>query len=60
MAGIPRWQLSDDTRAVVSEPLGDLPGAWQEVPEGHAGIVRPGFDEMQPFVPRRAAASTAV
>jgi glutamine amidotransferase len=25
--------LSDDTRIVVSEPLGDLKGAWLEVPE---------------------------
>src|SRR6186997_2508886 len=27
--------LSDETRAIVSEPLGDLPGAWNEVPESH-------------------------
>ena len=25
--------LSDETRVVVSEPLGDLEGAWNEVPE---------------------------
>ena len=25
-------QLSDDARLVLSEPLGDLPGAWNEVP----------------------------
>ncbi len=46
-------KLSDETRAVVSEPLGDLPGAWQEVPESHVGIVEPGTDELLPFVPRR-------
>jgi glutamine amidotransferase len=51
--------LTDETRAIVSEPLGDLPGVWQEVPECHAGIVRPGFDELRPFVPRRAAAPIA-
>jgi predicted glutamine amidotransferase len=45
--------LSDETRAVVSEPLGDLPGAWNEVPESHVGIVEPGTDELLPFVPRR-------
>lgn len=45
--------LSDETRVVVSEPLGDLPGAWNEVPESHLGIVRPGEDELQPFAPRR-------
>jgi glutamine amidotransferase len=46
-------QLSDETRVVVSEPLGDLPGAWNEVPESHVGIVRPGEDELRPFSPRR-------
>jgi glutamine amidotransferase len=45
--------LSDETRAVVSEPLGDLPGAWNEVPESHAGIVQPGQDELLPFAPSR-------
>jgi len=44
--------LSDETRAVVSEPLGDLPGAWNEVPEAHVGIIQPGADELRPFVPR--------
>ena len=34
--------LSDETRVVVSEPLGDLAGAWNEVPESHVGIVQPG------------------
>jgi predicted glutamine amidotransferase len=43
--------LSDETRVVVSEPLGDLPGAWNEVPESHVGIVQPGADEMKPFSP---------
>ena len=46
--------LSDETRAVVSEPLGDLPGAWNEVPESHYGIVQAGVDELLPFTPRRA------
>jgi glutamine amidotransferase len=46
--------LSDETRAVVSEPLGDLPGAWNEVPESHYGIVQAGVDELHPFTPRRA------
>ena len=44
--------VSDQTRAVVSEPLGDLPGAWNEVPEAHVGIVEAGEDELRPFVPR--------
>ena len=45
--------LSDETRVVVSEPLGDLPGAWNEVPESHVGIVHPGADELRPFTPTR-------
>jgi glutamine amidotransferase len=44
--------LSDETRVVVSEPLGDLPGAWNEVPESHVGIVRPGEDELRQFTPQ--------
>jgi predicted glutamine amidotransferase len=44
--------LSDETRVVVSEPLGDLPGAWNEVPESHVGIVQPGVDDLRPFTPR--------
>jgi predicted glutamine amidotransferase len=45
--------LSDETRAVVSEPLGDLEGAWNEVPESHVGIIQPGVDELRPFAPQR-------
>ena len=45
-------QLSDETRVIVSEPLGDLPGAWHEVPESHVGIVQPGEDILLPFSPR--------
>jgi predicted glutamine amidotransferase len=45
-------QLSDETRVVVSEPLGDLAGAWNEVPESSVGIVQPGQDELRPFAPR--------
>jgi predicted glutamine amidotransferase len=43
--------LGDETRLVVSEPLGELPGAWNEVPESMCGIVRPGADELKPFRP---------
>ena len=44
--------LSDETRVVVSEPLGDLEGAWNEVPESHVGIIQPGDDELRPFSPQ--------
>ena len=45
--------LSDEARAVVSEPLGDLVGAWNAVPESSIGIVQEGEDELHPFTPRR-------
>ena len=41
----------DETRLVVSEPLGDLRGAWNEVPESTVGVIRPGTDELLPFRP---------
>ena len=44
--------LSAETRLVVSEPIGDLAGAWNEVPESSCCIVQQGQDEMRPFVPR--------
>ena len=44
--------VSDETRLVVSEPLGDLVGAWNEVPESTYGVVQEGQDELKPFVPR--------
>ena len=31
--------LSDDARLVVSEPLGDLQGAWREIPESSSVMV---------------------
>ena len=43
--------LGDETRLIVSEPLGDLKGAWLEVPESSAGVIRPGDDEIRPFEP---------
>ena len=45
-------RLSDDARLVVSEPLGDLRGAWREVPESTCLIVRHGEEELRPFAPR--------
>ena len=47
-------ELGAESRFVVSEPLGDLPGAWNEVPESSWGVVRPGDDEIQPFLPLAA------
>ena len=44
-------ELSDESRVVVSEPLGDLAGAWNEVPEASYGVIQKGQDELRPFVP---------
>ena len=44
--------LSEKSRLVVSEPLGDLDGAWNEVPPSHYGIIQPGQDELHAFAPR--------
>ncbi|MFD3874759.1 class II glutamine amidotransferase [Streptomyces sp. NPDC058623] len=46
--------ISEETRLIVSEPLGDLPGAWNEVPESSYGVVQPGADELYPFAPEPA------
>jgi predicted glutamine amidotransferase len=44
--------LGDESRLVVSEPLGnELPGTWNEVPEGSYGVIQPGQDELHPFTP---------
>ena len=39
--------VDDETRLVVSEPLGDLAGAWNEVPESSWGVVQPGQDRLR-------------
>ena len=43
--------LSDETRLVVSEPLGVLAGAWNEVPESSYGVIQEGRDEIHTFRP---------
>jgi predicted glutamine amidotransferase len=50
-------RVDDETRLIVSEPLGDLPGAWNEVPESTWGVVQPGQDEITPFAPVRSTTS---
>ena len=47
-------KLSAESRLVVSEPLGDLAGVWNEVPESTCGIVQQGQDELRPFTPQSA------
>jgi glutamine amidotransferase len=43
--------LSDEARAIVSEPLRALPGTWHEVAPATALIVGPGADYECPFTP---------
>ncbi|MFB6618576.1 class II glutamine amidotransferase [Streptomyces sp. NPDC085524] len=44
--------VSDSSRIVVSEPLGDLPGVWNELPEAsYAVIPSDSGDDYFPFVP---------
>jgi glutamine amidotransferase len=43
--------VPDDARLVVSEPIGDLPGAWEEMPEATYAVVRAGEDQLLPFRP---------
>ena len=45
--------MADDTRLVVSEPLGDLAGAWAEVPESTCCTVHGGRVDFEPFRPSR-------
>jgi glutamine amidotransferase len=47
--------VSDETRLVVSEPIGALPGAWVEMPEASYGVVRGGDDTLMPFAPKAPA-----
>jgi len=53
-------QLSDDARIVLSEPVGDLPGAWNEVPEGSYGVAGLGEDQLRPFTVKPPAKGAAV
>ena len=51
--------VSDESRLVVSEPLGELAGAWNEVPESSYGVIQAGEDVLLPFRPRTPRVSTA-
>ncbi|GGN21395.1 glutamine amidotransferase [Actinoplanes campanulatus] len=44
-------RLSEETRLIVSEPLGEMEGAWQPVPESSYGIIQQGDDELGRFAP---------
>jgi glutamine amidotransferase len=43
--------FDEETRLIVSEPLGEVPGVWNAVPESSWGVVQPGPDELHSFEP---------
>jgi glutamine amidotransferase len=53
-------EVSDNARLIVSEPLGDVAGVWNEVPESTYGIVGPDHAEMQAFRPKAPTTSVSV
>ena len=53
-------EVSDDARLVVSEPLRDLPGVWNEMPESSCGVVGRGEDELRPFAVKPPTKSVPV
>jgi predicted glutamine amidotransferase len=53
-------EVSDDARVIVSEPFGDLPGAWNEVPESSYGIVGGGEETLGRFVVTPPATAVSV
>jgi glutamine amidotransferase len=53
-------EVSDDARLIVSEPLGDVAGVWNEVPEASWGVIGPDHQGIQPFRPKAPATPVAV
>jgi predicted glutamine amidotransferase len=53
-------RLQDEDRVVVSEPLSDLPGLWESIPESSVLIIQPGADEHREFRPRAPAQAAAI
>jgi glutamine amidotransferase len=47
--------FDEESRVVVSEPLGDLVGMWNPVPDASWGVVQPGPDELNTFRPAAPA-----
>ena len=45
-------EFSDEARLIVSEPLGDVAGVWNEVPESTYGIIGPDGARWQTFQPK--------
>ena len=54
------FEVSDESRLVVSEPIGDRAGAGREVPESSYGIVGGGEDSLHPFKVKPPTVGVAV
>jgi len=52
--------ISEDARLIVSEPVGGLPGAWDEMPESSWGLTGNGTARVHPFAPRAPDTAVAV
>ncbi len=50
------WEMSEETRQIVSEPSGGLAGTWNEVPESSWAVIKEGLYEIAPFKPRLPSA----
>ncbi len=44
-------RMRDGDRVVISEPFGELPGAWDELPEATVLTIQAGHDEQRAFCP---------
>jgi len=51
---------AEDARVIASEPLTDVAGVWNEVPEASYGVVGHGHEELRPFRPRAPSISVPV
>jgi predicted glutamine amidotransferase len=48
--------VGEGAQLVVSEPIGDLPGAWAQMPEATCRVAAGDGDELMPFAPRSLSA----
>jgi predicted glutamine amidotransferase len=53
-------EVSAESRLVVSEPVGDLPGAWNEMPESTYGVIGGGDEQLRPFTVKPPAKAAPV
>jgi predicted glutamine amidotransferase len=53
-------EFSDDARLIVSEPLGDVAGVWNEVPESTYAHVGADHADLRPFQPKAPPSSVPV